>query len=289
MTLREAKDLALANADITSTALIETKLNRFFDEGQREIAKVRKIAKSYSLSQCNPINEIGSLTSPLRHLDADISYSCSMATAYTFEVQGNATITLEYLSEADVLVTLATITNTETSIMTRYSELISVPTTAKMVYIVFSGDNSFIYQNVALYNSVFALASDIPEYGEYSYYDLPTDFYLPSRVLSNGEVTNYTYITADNKIGIPYALDVNLSVEYYAYPAKISATALDSVVIDLDDDCLGALTYYVASKLAMTDDPEKYVALIQAYQDAMLNLQPNRIFSNRMVRNIFCG
>lgn len=115
---------------------------------------------------------------------------------------------------------------------------------------------------------------------------LPTDFYLFQRLLLDGSPYPKYYLTNDNKIAVPYDFAGNLTLEYAAFPKKMLVDTPDEYVFDIPLDVHIAIAPYVASKLALTSNPDIYGDLNQEFIDIMTNLKiPKK--TAKFVRNSF--
>lgn len=99
--------------------------------------------------------------------------------------------------------------------------------------------------------------------GTYNKYNLKTlipDFYkfisLIKEIPANSyyeKTLNYKF-EGESTIIIPNDLEAIYSVEYYAYPTKITADTLDTFELDVAEEVAVLLPFYIASELYKDDD-----------------------------------
>jgi len=274
-----------------------------FDTCQKEIASTAKyIHKALTLSQ-NPIPN--QLSNPLQTFDVVqylLMYLVDMAAigsqSYYFEVDGVADIYIEEQTSPGVWTNLITINNTTPKGQyTVYKGFTGVSNVANIVRVRFAGLYPYNIRNRALFAYLFPTIDDIPNYQKYIKYTMPSDFYLLRKVVNKGNSILYSN-TIDwqwegrNVISVSYFLTGEIDVFYYAYPADILDTVLDTYVFELDEEACQAMPYYVASQLLIDDPVLKSVAdkLYAMYQGKLANLTNAVTQGSQSVRNtMFSG
>lgn len=212
------------------------------------------IIKDIEIIQTPVENLLGDMLSEYIHESDDVEYTATGAQSYYFELNNPSTVTIKVGTTV-----VSTITKTTKNSYEAYSGLIA-NTSAEDVTLTFSGAYPYNYRNVALYETTYQLASDVPYYTNEMKYDLSTlvsDFYKIKEISYKGE----TYKQAAdhfNEGDSIFILDGTLAgqwiVYYYAYPQQITSATTGTTVISLAPEVAVLLPLYMASQLYKDDD-----------------------------------
>lgn len=280
--------------DLTPTRNTKDYLNAMVEttnRGLQDLSTAGKyITKDITITQSKVHNL---LPDPLlmmniyQHLKYDVTYETSGATAYYFEVDGTATISIVVDGAAT-----ETINNTAKGRFTVYKGLIA-DSAGKTVKIVFGGLYPYQYRNVALYDVNFETAEDIWPYVSERRYDLrelTTDFYrlvTTDLVLQAGfserryEKTSAYYWEGDSVLVLNGLQPGEWTVHYYAYPAEVTEATKDENDIELDPEVAKLLTIYNAAELMEDEDISKAQYFREQYEAGKAQLNPSQNIGQR--------
>lgn len=257
------------------------RINNLVDDAQKEVAQVKKIHKVFSVSQ-NPLKPQNDDQFLLRQYipGNDIVLEAQGSQSYYFEVDRQCSVVFEE-QIANVWTTLTTVVvpNTVTS-FTKYKGLITPSSTLNNVRMRFTGLYPFNVRNTALFAYTFPTANDIPDYTAYVPYDLPDDFFELEEVVQRTDIQQYVNMgnyrfEGRKTIVLPYMFTGSFDVFYFAYPATIDDTTLDTYELEVDVEAQAAIPYYVAGHLLLSDVEQRSIGimLINEYQAKLSNLR----------------
>jgi hypothetical protein len=261
---------------------------------QRELATTtNKMKRKHEISHNQPINQLGFIyweENKYHTGGTDISYSAQGSKAYSFQVDGRATI---YIEEqiAGVWTTLETITHVPTTGegYRTYKKKITASDTANMIRVRFSGSYRYPYRWVALFSDNFYDDSEVPTFSPYVPYDLPSDYFRLERVeFSHADRQLGAYsayktdeLTAAKKILFNWYEIGEFAIYYYAYPAVLATPdpnnilASDSATLDIADECAPVLIHRIAATLLRDENPYISDTLNNEYQVSKAELVQN--------------
>lgn len=257
-------------------------MNNIADMAQKEIAQVKRIHVSYSISQ-NPILNLLGMTKGFdmeQHLDTDhITTQGTGAKSYYFEVDRQSTI---YIEEkiSGVWTLLSTITVPSTVIsFTAYKGLITPSSTLNVVRVRFSGSYPYNIRNRALYAYNFPDADAVPDYRPFVRYELPDDFMDMNRIGYEYDPRQYVSLSDYKREGrktllLNIYLKGSFLVQYYRLPTTITSTTLDSYIFEVDEDAAQAIPYYIASHVIIDENISISTQFMNMYQSKLANLSP---------------
>lgn len=247
------------------------KMPELFDDAQRQAAEVRYIRRAKEYNHYMPKSEAGAGHGTYVHEADDISFSCIIAKAYTFETCGSFTAYVEEYNGTSYAI-LNTISGDTKDVFTRHYGLIAATSTAVSVRLRFTGAYRCVIRNIALYNVAYPAITDIPEYKAHAPYTVPTDYYKFGRLTRDGEAFHaFTWISPDT-IGIPYDAGGAYRLEYCAYPLPIATTVADAFVFEVDETAAKALPYYVAAKLLYTENQVAALDHLRTFNTMLMNM-----------------
>lgn len=217
-----------------------------------ELASIRPIVKIARIS-CYPThNLISTLPGELIQGEGEMLFQASGPKSYSFEVQGEVTITLE--KDGAPFIRLS---NLEQRGFTQYHGLISE---IGQVVMRFVGENSYAIRNVAMYAESFDSNDLIPSFDTKRTYDIRKlgERYMriaPEQpVWYKGHDISPYVVRSHDTITINSDLEGEVQVYYHAYPIRITNETKDEMEMELDDEALELVPLYMASRLYMDDD-----------------------------------
>lgn len=283
------KVLNLLDETETSTSALNDyipKMNGYFDSAQKEVALIKPIRKTFSITQNNPENLLGTSTSLFslqEHINEDVIYECVGATSYHFFVDDIATIYIEeYLIDTwTVIQTIDHVSNTYKT----YKGLFSITNATNKVRIRFSGSYYYHFHNVAMWAIPFSSAEKIPNFSNFAYHTVPNDFYKAEKVTKDGVATKDYHWENPHLLRLDYYDYGEFLLHYQAYPTTIDENTLDSYEFEVDIEAQEALPYYVAAYCVVTEDQQYYVNFLSEYRGRLSNLDAKGTFGNANTNN----
>ena len=215
------------------------------DQAQNELAKNGELYGEYNISQRPLTNVLSTNFDSYEHeADEDKTFEYNdKAYAYSFEVDGDATVYIEeYDGGWNVLDTLSiTVDNYEL-----YNGVITPSTNATKTRIRFSGSYYYKIRYVALFNK--SVPSDrVPEYRPYVRYTLPDSFIEISKVVDESGRTyhqsNVFSWEGRKTILINYNFDGSIKIFYKKIPTTLTSTDDEFEINPYDQN---AIPYYLA-------------------------------------------
>jgi len=247
----------------------------------------RYIVKDYEIVQTPVSNLLGDMLYEYIHESEDVEYTADGAQSYYFELNNPATVTIAVNG-----VVVSTITNAVKNAYTVFSGLIANPSGYE-VTLTFSGSYPYNYRNVALYETTYALAADVPYYTKEMKYELSTlvsDFYKIKEITYKGESYQNSaehYHEGDSLLILDGTMSGQWTVYYYAYPQQITSATTGATVISLAPEVAVLLPLYMASQLYKEDDISLATQWRNEFEVARELLNPftepgNPVFLNTM-------
>ena len=132
---------------------------------------------------------------------------------------------------------------------------------------------SAVFTNPYSSASAFAGTAD-PMDGDYLLFDMPSDFYQLKKIdCGNGTLCPGKF-TVDGKLRVTG--EGKWQVFYHAMPAEITASASDTTVLSLSEDCATALPYYVAAHVLLADGDESWVNYMSQFNMILSSMTPGK-------------
>lgn len=242
---------------------------------QAELIKVGDIYKTFELS-CSPIENILGYVSgfdiqqhgtsfPAADLIFEANKPC---TAYSFEVDGEATIYIEdFTSQWNILATI-NVPDTVTS-FTNYKGIVTPTAGATKSRLRFSGSYFYRTINRALFNMPLK-ASQVPAYAPWMKITTPADFKSVDQVISEYPERQYAKEAnskwENNKYYyVNYYYNGKIRINYRPIPIKLTAMT-DIVAVD-DITARTLLPYGLGAELSKEDNEEFYKHFIARYRE----------------------
>lgn len=268
MTLTEIKQkiLDLLGEDIANPDTQYTsRFNTYIDIAQKEIAKVVFLYKKLTYTQRGNNINVQSST--------DDEFT---GTQKTVNLDGLCFCVDIDTTDATVLLQQYTGGNWNTiATITEFPYKNAVNGTMRLV---FDGTSYYKYK-IKTFTKPYK-TTEIPTVEDYSYYDLPTDYYKMVSV----NINEYTIYTVDKKIGISSEYDGELIIEYKAIPTTINIDTANSYELEIDENAQECIPYYVAAQCKRFDDEfNSYTLLISEYQNKLANIDTQKPYSIALV------
>ncbi len=269
-------------------------MNRFADIAQKEIAQIKKIHATYSISQ-NPIKSLLGLLKGFdiqQHLDVDlVDTQGTGAQSYYFEVDRQATVYIEeYVNGVWTL--LDTLTIPTIKEFTAYKGFITPTSLTNQVRLRFSGLYPYNIRNRALYAYKFPTVDDIPIYKPYVKYEMPTDFMELQKVIQQGDPRTYVDMIAYKWEGkktlvLNYYDTGSFDVHYYRYPTAITKDTPDTYEFEVYTEAQEAIPFFIASHVMMEEKPTIAIQLLNEYTNKINALNTKDKQSSATVSEVY--
>lgn len=308
MTLDEMKVIAiqLCNEYSVSGTAISTSDGNYQDlifrmpplanTAQQELAKIRKIPGTYSISQ-NPItNLLGVLTNfkEVQHFPGtDLTYTGTGAKSFSIEVDGECTIYF-YETISGVLTALNGTYTKDDGTATAFTGSIAVSgitsfSNYRGLLTISSATNTITMKIVATYPMKsryralfaysFATALTVPHYRAYIPYTLPTDFNEFNVMMRSYDDRQYTEnedfrLTPDKKLHLNWALTGQFDVHYWKKPTAITSATAGTYTFEVDDDACSLIPWFVGGYAIYPDNQTIGIQLINQYLELKKGLKP---------------
>jgi hypothetical protein len=290
-TLRSASD----NADY------RLRFNRIVDRLQKDLAQIDKISTNTQFTHFPFTNQLGDDEGYdlVQHYNSDIEDVEAVGSrGYYFEVDAPATVKIQEETSTDTWGDLSTVSGTSAlTSFTAFRGLITPSSTANSIRILFSGSYPYRIRNTALFSTVFAGSTYIPDYREYVKYTMPTDFFeLDKIVWEDGQVrekfADY-YWENPKTLCIKYDYQGSFTVFYWKYPTDISSddttpSTYDSTTLEVSTLGQEVLAYGAAAELLLTDPSNQSSAAVlqNMYNYKRSELTLENVPSNEILINL---
>lgn len=232
------------------------------NEALQMIASAGKfIIRPLNIGQVVVVNILGdSIGKALYQSSDNIDFTAECAQSYYFEYYGSGTL--------EIYVDGSAVKTIELPSTTGYKALKGLITNAdgKEVKISFSTKYLISIKNIALYGETFESESKIPDYSDFTRYDmdsLATDFFMLDETPVSFEGTDKTarylnvseyHVEGGKILLLPSDLEGNFIIYYKAYPSEITIATPDSYVMPITPEVATLLPLYMASQLYKDDD-----------------------------------
>ncbi len=271
------------------------RMNSLIDIHQRKIATtLKKISKCLKFTQYPLINYAVS-EGITRFEGTDLYFGGNQGIkSYCVKVDGSCTVTIEQSVDGVTYTTL----ETTAVVITTFGQFETVrgnitPTTDYYVRMKISGTYDFNISSVALYSATFPTDSDVPVYDDYIAKTLPTDLYNINYIMV-GDNNEYKMLVDYKQEGrttllIPFDTTGEIRMYYWAYPAKIDDTTLDTITLDVDDEAIDVVVYGVALELVDETSTELYQRIKSKYEYFLGTLDNSVSVSPKIRQRLFKG
>jgi hypothetical protein len=265
---------ASQNADYTLA------FNNAADTASKKIATIKKIISTYSFSQNPILNQLGRFQGfdIVQHLDVDLTDTVATGSrAYYFEVDRQCSVYIEeQINAVWTILSTIVVPNTVTS-FTAYKGLITPSSVLNQVRIRFGGLYVYNIRNRYLCQYTFPTVADIPDYTPYVKYTMPTNFMKLKGVIHKTDVRIYEHMSdffweGKRVLVVNYYHTGSFDIEYFAYPADITASTADDYAFEVDIDACEAIPYFMGAMALVEENPSISTTLLNLYQAELGNL-----------------
>ncbi len=272
--------------------------SRFFYAANRallQVCAIRPETRTYIIDHQSIENRIKTDSfSPITKTD-ELCFEASGVRSYYFEADGTGTVYIEKYENGG-FVTVGMRELSAKRIFTPYKGFIKQDGafTDGLVRLRFTGEFLYSVKNVAMYGYIYSSdESDIPDYGQYTRYDISTlaeDFLSLSsppikedaeymRLSSGYDIENGRVIL------LPYDARGIYKVIYNHRPTALvheGEAETDGTVIDLDEELCSLLPMLIAAYVWADDEPEKAEYYLSMYRERAVDIE-RRIKDNAPV------
>lgn len=303
MNLGDAKRKAIklideysTNGSLTSAAQngdYLMRMNDLADIAQKEIAAIKKINSSFTITQNAIPNQLGIYAFDLiQHLDADNVQSSAVGSqSYYFEVDRPCTVYVEELVSSVWTIIKTIVVPALTTNFTAYKGNLTLSSVLNTVRIRFSGVYPYNIRNRALYPYLFPTDNDVQAFRPWVPYDLPSDYMSLNKVINETDVRQYSNLTDYKTKGrftfyFNYFMTGSFQIEYFKYPADITTASDDTTTIfELDTEACELIPYYIAGHLILSEDVTRSITLLNMYSTKLANLSSSDSNNSTMTSN----
>lgn len=277
----------IAPSDVAS---LETNGLRFINMGLQEAYNKLGSFKSYNITRKPIVNLLGSDSEYMaikEYTGASImTKEIENARSFHFEVDNDAVVNVQQLVNG-VWENIAIYQIANIQGMTAYKGLI--PNSGNLTRIVFSGPTYYRFTNVALFKEPFKL-SDVPDYAPWVNVVMPSDFGSIDKVVSEFPdrqylVNNDYKIEGFNDVYINYTFEGEMRFIYKPIPQLMGQ--MSDVLPIRNPIATQFLVYYVAAKLAFTENPQIANFLEQKSNELKFETSKGQVASEQVVSNIY--
>lgn len=258
---------------------------------QAELVRQGDLYKTFEFSN-KPVESIVNGFDYQAYTGTDISFEGSgQARAYSFEVDGEATVYIEdYTNGWNVLATVSA-TDPTTRQFTVYKGVVVPSSGATASRIRFSGTYSYNFTNYALFSSYMKLAR-VPDFAPRVKVSMPSDFKSLDQVVNETELKQYLKDTdykweGHKDLYVRYDFEGVVRINYRPIPAVIAAT---TDVLELDDvTCRTLLPYGLAAELFKEENKDVSVFCKNRYDELKANAVLRKPASEQMITDVYGG
>lgn len=210
------------------------------------------------------------------------------AKAYYFEVDGDATVTIEEkINGTWTTIATPTIASGLAS-LTAYKGTLSPASTSNPIRMKFTGTTHYRHCNRCLYSYPFA-AGKVPDYRPWIKVEMPADFQSRDQIIeetpSRQYVNSVTYKWEGWKdLYINYYFEGNVRVVYKPIPTTL--TTIDSA-LEIDDITAQGIVYYIAARLAPFENKELVTFFESKFLELKLESSKSGPFSEESIIDVY--
>lgn len=194
-------------------------------------------------------------------VNGELTFEVENCHSIYFEVTGRCTLSI-IVGELEVA------TNDFDSLNAYIPYRKIIENTTDKVTLVFSSTKPYAVKNVAMYEAIYDIDSEVPEYAERIRYSVPdilsqteegNDFYSINSIYFEGEEERYiktsdVYQEGDKVLVFDRDIPGNYVIYYNALPVEIVEGTPDDYVLPLDKEVEALLPLYMASQIYKEDD-----------------------------------
>ncbi len=256
---------------------------------QMEIAQYVKIPSVKSVTQ-NPIPNLINLLNEFdmaQYLpDKPLSYEVVGAKSYSFEVDRPCTV---YIKENGV--TLKQIDVIGINKFTNYKG--NINSTGGTIRMEFAGSYPYTTRFRALFKYAYATDADVPAYGSFVPYDMPTDYMEFDKIIRwydqrQLQETSEYLKTEDKKVYINWFLTGQFDIHYFKRPTEITSATLDTYEYEIDPKAHHLIPYYIGAFACDESKSNVKSLLLGEYKTKLSNISNQSVTPvAQQIQNIY--
>lgn len=258
----------------------------YADMAQKELFTLGNYFSNYEFTR-KPIQNLVAENFEKHEFTGDTQYFPSEsgveAKSYYIEADGTHTILVQEL-EAGTWSTLETNSATVTQ-MTAYKGNLSLSTSGNKVRIVVSGTNWYQFQNIALFEYSF---DTVPDYQPWVKFSMPSDFAsVESYIIESDkryvEAIDYKWERFKD-FYVSWWFDGTVRINYRPFPTTITDI---SDTFEIDDPSASAIAYFIAAKLATSEQQNLVNYFEQKFDQLKYELNYNRPAREQEIQDVY--
>lgn len=248
---------------------MQMKAIRLINMAQKELYGIGDLYATYEFSHY-PHENLTGMGFTTRHFVGDDLYFPNAngvvgAGAYYFEIDGTGTVTVEELTGGS-WVPIATVNSVSTSYESHKANI----SPSGPVRIKATGSEYFAIRHIALFPYNFTTA---PDYKPFFKVTLPDNFKTISKIVKEGrngyEKSNDYHWEGRRDLYVNWNFQGNMRVVYRPVPVEIDEI---TDTLEIDDITAGAITYYVAARIAPFENKELVQYFETKYMEKKMEL-----------------
>ena len=263
MTWKELKRSVRMKIDEPSEEVFEKEyLPKMYDAANQAMLKLATtVAQKIKIERLN-VRKLPNMATntKFRREASDIEMSFPFFRGITFECDGTGTC---YISQDGV--PLEQVDMESDGQYIRYTATTPQNTEDDTVDVLFTGDLAYSVRNLGIYPYLFS--DDVPDAAPAQRYDMNkiTDDFLAFAekhpVLVDGIPVNTEFYSVLSESEIAFEREGLYEVCYVAYPQRITENTSDDAKIDMPDDMVHLMAFYIASEIYLGNDKSVSVIL----------------------------
>lgn len=263
MTWKELKRSVRTKIDEPSEEVFEKEyLPKMYDAANQAMLKLATtVAQKIKIIRLN-VRKLPNMATntKFRKEMSDVEMLFPFFRGITFECDGNGFC---YISQDGV--PLEQVDMESDGRFIRYTAVVPPQTEESNIEVTFTGDYAFTVTNLGIYRYLFS--EDVPPASQALRYDMAalTDDFLafaekhPVRVDGVPVGTENYSVLSDSEIA--FVREGLYEICYIAYPQKITENTSDDTKIDMPDDMVHLMAFYIASEICLGNDKSVSVIL----------------------------
>lgn len=258
----------------------------YADMAQKELFTLGNYFSTYEFTR-KPIKNLVGNNFQIKEFTGETQYFPSEdgieAKSYYVEADGTHTILIQEY-EGGSWSTLETNSATTTQ-MTAYKGNLLLSTSGNKVRIVASGTNWYQFQNIALFEYSFDI---VPDYKPWVKYSMPSDFAsLESYIIESDkkyvEAIDYKWEKFKD-FYVSWWFDGTVRINYRPFPTTITNISDE---FEIDDPSASIIAYFIASKLATSEQQSLVNYFEQKFDQLKYELNYNRPAREQEIQNVY--
>lgn len=269
----------ITSADDANVKDLYYKMPFYLDMAQKHIAETKFIRRFVKISHTLPFSPSNKQFETIEHNGQDIMYDSAKAYAYSFKVDNYAEVYIEGVNQDNTITSLNSIYADSYGGFKTFKDLIYFPEDSnfKAIRLRFSGDGYYNIKDVALFPVKYQFPDNIPNFGLYIEYDMPSDFGMAIRaeIRKGDDWEDLSDFRWEN----PTTLAVSayekgeIRVEYSAKPKDIDLDTADTAEFEIAEVAQNPMILYATAQLVQKEDYSQYQLLMQQFVEQMVNIK----------------